>query len=87
MTQISHATLQFLKQILQDGITDHTYALRDIKQEEGRLWSECDPDVDESSIEFDRLNALRNEKRWVNRRLDRMIEAQTEIKRAIAAGN
>lgn len=87
MPQISHATLQFLKQILQDGITDQAQSLQEIKYEEGELWSECDPDVEASSVEFERLNALRNEKRWVQRRLDRMIKAQTEIKRVIAAGN
>lgn len=87
MSQISHASLQFLKQMLEDDITGYTAYLQAIKQDEGELWSECDPDIAETQAEFDALNMLRKDKRRVRRHLEGLIKAQTEIKRVIAAGN
>lgn len=86
MSQLTKETLQYLKQSLQEVITDHITVMDAIKQEENNIWTDCDPNNPSTQPMFERLNQLRDYKRYINRHLFSLTKAQTEIKRAIASG-
>lgn len=89
MHQISHSSLQFIKQMLSEQITEVSDILADLKADNGELWLSCDPDdtSEDSTGAFALMNATRDNIRYLQKHLNSLTKAQTEIKRAISTGS
>lgn len=81
---ISRPSLQTVKSLMQELISDIEHALVTVRKFESSVWDQCDPKDPESVAMFEDLNAIRTHKRVLKRRLAQYQRAQTEVKRAIS---